>query len=84
MAAAAVAGAHQRADRQAAPLLGQARDGDARALGFPDHSFDTVVSTFSLCSVPDDRRAVAEMGRVLRPGGRLLLAARKPTSDPAG
>lgn len=49
------------------------RLGDAQALDFPDESFDTVVCTLSLCSIPDDRRAVAEMKRVLRPGGRLLL-----------
>lgn len=50
------------------------REGDAHALAFPDNSFDTVVCTFSLCSIPDDRQAVAEMRRVLRPGGLLLLA----------
>lgn len=50
------------------------READARALPFPDASFDTVVCTFSLCAIPDDRRAVAEMSRVLRPGGLLLLA----------
>jgi ubiquinone/menaquinone biosynthesis C-methylase UbiE len=49
------------------------REGDAQDLPFPGGSFDTVVCTFSLCNVPDDRRAVAEMKRVLRPGGRLLL-----------
>jgi ubiquinone/menaquinone biosynthesis C-methylase UbiE len=49
-------------------------EGDAEALAFPDNSFDTVVSTFSLCSIPDDRQAIAEMRRVLRPGGLLLLA----------
>jgi ubiquinone/menaquinone biosynthesis C-methylase UbiE len=50
------------------------REGDAHALEFPDSSFDTVVCTFSLCGIPDDRQAVAEMRRVLRPGGQLLLA----------
>jgi len=49
------------------------RPGDAQSLDFPDASFDTVVCTFSLCSIPDDARAVAEARRVLRPGGRLLL-----------
>jgi ubiquinone/menaquinone biosynthesis C-methylase UbiE len=50
------------------------READANALPFPDAMFDTVVCTFSLCAIPDERRAVAEMKRVLRPGGRLLLA----------
>jgi SAM-dependent methyltransferase len=49
------------------------RLGDAQALEFPDEQFDTVVCTLSLCSIPDDRTAVAEATRVLRPGGRLLL-----------
>lgn len=49
------------------------RVGDAQALAFPDASFDTVVRTLALCTIPDDRGAVAEAVRVLRPGGRLLL-----------
>jgi ubiquinone/menaquinone biosynthesis C-methylase UbiE len=49
------------------------RLGDAQALEFPDGAFDTVVCTFSLCSIPDDRKAVAEARRVLRPGGKLIL-----------
>jgi ubiquinone/menaquinone biosynthesis C-methylase UbiE len=47
---------------------------DAQALPFPDTSFDTVVCTFALCAIPDERRAIGEMIRVLRPGGLLLLA----------
>jgi ubiquinone/menaquinone biosynthesis C-methylase UbiE len=49
------------------------REGDAQELPFPHASFDAVVCTLSLCTIPDDRRAVAEMKRVLRPRGRLLL-----------
>ena len=49
------------------------RVGDAQHLPFPDASFDTVVATLALCTIPDDRRAVIEAARVLRPGGRLLL-----------
>jgi ubiquinone/menaquinone biosynthesis C-methylase UbiE len=49
------------------------RVGDAQALEFPDQSFDTVVCTLALCTIPDDRAAVAEVQRVLRPGGRFLL-----------
>jgi ubiquinone/menaquinone biosynthesis C-methylase UbiE len=48
-------------------------EADAEHLPFPDASFDTVVCTLSLCSVGDDRAAIAEMHRVLRPGGQLLL-----------
>lgn len=49
------------------------RLGDAQALEFEDATFDTVVCTLSLCTIPDDRAAVAEVRRVLRPGGRFLL-----------
>ncbi len=48
-------------------------EGEAHALPFPDRSFDTVVCTLGLCSVPDERPVISEMFRVLRPGGRLLL-----------
>jgi ubiquinone/menaquinone biosynthesis C-methylase UbiE len=50
------------------------RVGDAEHLDLPDGSVDSVVCTFSLCGIPDHRRAVGEMVRVLRPGGLLLLA----------
>jgi ubiquinone/menaquinone biosynthesis C-methylase UbiE len=62
--------------RRQADQLGRDVDlrlGDAQALDLPDASFDTVVCTLSLCAIPDERHAVAEMRRVLRPGGRLLL-----------
>ena len=49
------------------------READAQALPFPDATFDTVVCTLGLCGFPDDGAAIAEMYRVLRPGGTLLL-----------
>lgn len=49
------------------------RVADGQALGLPDSSFDTVVATLFLSTVPDPRRASAEAWRVLKPGGRLLL-----------
>src|SRR6266516_986062 len=49
------------------------RAGDAPALEFPDESFDTVVCTLALCTIPAARVAVAEARRVLRPGGHILL-----------
>ena len=48
-------------------------EASADALPFGDAHFDTVVSTLVLCTVPDTQAAVAEIRRVLRPGGRLLF-----------
>lgn len=62
--------------RQRAADLGlevDLREADAQALPFDDASFDTVVCTLSLCAIPDHAKAITEMARVLRPGGRLLL-----------
>ena len=50
--------ARGRAERLGRPA--DLRVGDAEALDFPDERFDTVVATLALCSIPDDRRAVAE------------------------
>jgi ubiquinone/menaquinone biosynthesis C-methylase UbiE len=63
------------ARRRAAELDRQVdlRVGDAQALDLPNGAFDTVVCTLSLCAIPNERQAIAEMRRVLRPGGRLLL-----------
>ena len=53
---------------------GDYRIGRAEALGFPDRSFDLVVSYLTLIEIGDVDRAVAEMARVLRPRGTLLIA----------
>jgi ubiquinone/menaquinone biosynthesis C-methylase UbiE len=63
--------------KQRATELGREVDlrvGDAEALEFEDASFDTVICTYALCTIPDDRRAISEAHRVLRPGGKLVLA----------
>ena len=48
-------------------------EGDAQNLPFADGEFDSVVCALALCTIPDQRAAVTEMWRVLRPGGRLAL-----------
>ena len=57
-------------------------EASADRLPFPDESFDTAVVTFVLCTVPDPATALAEIRRVLRPGGRLLLAEHVRSDDP--
>jgi len=45
----------------------------AEKLPLPDASFDSVVMTYTLCSIPDPVPAVRELRRVLKPGGKLLF-----------
>ena len=65
----------RRAERRAARMPPYAREklrlteAPAEALPFPDAAFDTVVATLVLCSVRELERAVAEVRRVLKPGG---------------
>jgi SAM-dependent methyltransferase len=54
----------------------------AEALPFPDSSFDTAVFTLVLCTVPDPAAALAEVARVLRPGGRLLFVEHVRSPEP--
>lgn len=66
------AGLLGRAAKQQArkPLLIR---GSAETTPFETESFDTIVTTWTLCSIPDASRALREMGRILRSDGRLLF-----------
>lgn len=55
----------------------------AETLPFDADSFDTVVSTFTLCSIPAVETALAEVRRVLRPGGQFLFLEHGLSPDPA-
>ncbi len=56
--------------------------GDAQVLPFPDQSFDSVVSTWTLCSVPDLAKTLQEIQRVLRVGGKLFFLEHGLSEDP--
>lgn len=53
----------------------------AEALPLADASFDTVVCTYTLCTIPDPVAALGEMRRVLAPGGRLLFSEHGTAPD---
>lgn len=55
---------------------------DAEHLEFPDNSFDYVVSTFVLCTIPDPVKALKEMRRALKPSGELIALEHMHSSNP--
>lgn len=74
----------RRAQRRAEKLGVDVKIEDcfAEELPYPDASFDTIVATFVLCTIPDAAAALREARRVLRPDGRLLFAEHVASSYP--
>jgi len=72
------------AERKAArsPVAITVRDGTAERLPAADGTFDAVVASLMLCSVPDQARALGEMHRVLRPGGELRFMEHVAAQSP--
>ncbi len=65
--------AHKRVDELGLPNVQELRVVDAEATEFADAAFDVAVAMFVASVVPDPRRLLAEMRRVVRPGGHLLF-----------
>jgi ubiquinone/menaquinone biosynthesis C-methylase UbiE len=57
-------------------------EGRAEALPLPDGSVDTAVVAYALCTIPDPAGALREIGRVLKPGGRLLFIEHERSAEP--
>jgi ubiquinone/menaquinone biosynthesis C-methylase UbiE len=65
--------AMSRAAAQARGMAADIQGGVGEAMPFADAQFDTVVTTFTLCSVADQAAVLAEIRRVLKPGGTALF-----------
>jgi ubiquinone/menaquinone biosynthesis C-methylase UbiE len=73
-----LAGRHASATRFPIDFL----QASAEEISLASASVDTVVCTFTLCSIPDVRHALREMRRVLKPGGRLLFVEHGLAPEP--
>ena len=72
--------ARERADRLETPVNVLGISGEDLPVG--NNHFDTVVCTWTLCSIPNPYRAVEEMRRVLKPGGELIFVEHGKSDEP--
>ncbi|MBI5262758.1 MAG: class I SAM-dependent methyltransferase [Bradyrhizobium sp.] len=72
-----------RSRASSAPVPVSLLDASAEAIPLDDHSVDTVVTTWTLCTIPDSAHALAEVRRVLKPSGRLLFVEHGRAPEPS-
>jgi ubiquinone/menaquinone biosynthesis C-methylase UbiE len=75
-----LARAQSKAPRAQTPV--HLLEGSAERIPLADHSMDTIVMTWTGCSIPEICPALEEMRRVLRPGGRLLFVEHGRAPEP--
>ncbi|WP_017297119.1 class I SAM-dependent methyltransferase [Nodosilinea nodulosa] len=77
-------GVHRLAQKRidASPITVTHRMVSGEALPMADGTFDSVVSTFTLCSIPQIEQALAEIYRVLKPGGRFFFVEHGLSDEP--
>ncbi|MGB6013090.1 MAG: class I SAM-dependent methyltransferase, partial [Nodosilinea sp.] len=77
-------GVHRLAQKRidASPITVDHRMLSGEALPISDGTFDSVISTFTLCSIPQIEQALAEIYRVLKPGGRFFFVEHGLSPDP--
>lgn len=78
-------GVHRLAQKriEASPITVDHRMLSGEALPMADGTFDSVVSTFTLCSIPNIEQALAEVYRVLKPGGRFFFVEHGLSPEPS-
>ena len=65
--------ARKRVDAEGLRHVRELRQMDARTLDFPDGHFDTVVAMYLVSVVPEPERVMAEIARVCKPGGQVII-----------
>ncbi|MBI5677389.1 MAG: class I SAM-dependent methyltransferase, partial [Planctomycetes bacterium] len=74
---------HSKAEKRlkSSPIKVDYHTVSAELLPFPSQTFDTVVSTFTLCSIKNIHRALSEIARILKPNGRFCFAEHGLSTD---
>jgi ubiquinone/menaquinone biosynthesis C-methylase UbiE len=72
-----------RARIRQSPIAADLQSRSAEGLPFENERFDFLVSTWTLCSIPDVAKAIGEIHRVLRPGGRFVFIEHGLSADPS-
>ncbi|PSN10073.1 SAM-dependent methyltransferase [filamentous cyanobacterium CCT1] len=78
-------GVHHLAQKriEASPIAVEHHMLSSEALPMADGTFDSVISTFTLCSIPNIEQALAEIHRVLKPGGRFFFVEHGLSHEPS-